>query len=140
MVQPDSSPPTTCDLKVEAVTDSVLQVTLSGPWTLASALPAADRVLAELTTEPPPLRVAFDTGSLAAWDSGLLTFLLKILEQCAGKSIAVNQDGLPEGVRRLLALATAVPERKGARRDATRPPFITGAELVVDGGYHAMTI
>src|SRR5262249_32514797 len=32
--------------------------------------------------------------------------------------------GLPDGVRRLLALATAVPEREGARRGAVRPAWL----------------
>ena len=116
--------PLKCDLKIESVPIGGLLVTLSGPWTLADTLPTADEVLAGLTTEPPPLRVTFDTRSLAAWDSGLLTFLLKILQHSATKSILVDQSGLPEGVRRLLALASAVPERQGARRDATRPPFL----------------
>ncbi len=113
-----------CDLKIDTVRDGTVLVTLSGPWTLDSALPTTDRVLAKLTTDPPSLRVTFDTGSLAAWDSGLLTFLLKILQYSANKSIYVDLSGLPEGVRRLLALASAVPERQGARRDATRPPFL----------------
>ena len=124
MEQTDSPPPTLCDLKLERVPDNLLRIALFGPWTLAGALPTDDRVLAELTTPPPPLRVTFDTGALTAWDSGLLTFLLKILGHCTTNAIPVDQEGLPEGVRRLLALATAVPERKGARRDATRPPFL----------------
>ena len=31
---------------------------------------------------------------------------------------------MPEGLRRLLHLATAVPERQGARREAIREPFL----------------
>jgi phospholipid/cholesterol/gamma-HCH transport system permease protein len=33
-------------------------------------------------------------------------------------------EGLPQGARRLIALALAVPERKGARKEAKRDPFL----------------
>jgi len=36
----------------------------------------------------------------------------------------VEKTGLPPGVVRLLDLATAVPERKGARRELKRDPFL----------------
>jgi len=35
------------------------------------------------------------------------------------------KDGLPEGVRRLIDLATAVPERKGARKEARKEAFLS---------------
>ena len=37
----------------------------------------------------------------------------------------VDATGLPDGVRRLLNLAAAVPEREGARREAERDPLLT---------------
>jgi phospholipid/cholesterol/gamma-HCH transport system permease protein len=36
----------------------------------------------------------------------------------------VVPDGLPEGARRLLAMAAAIPERAGARKAAARAPFL----------------
>ena len=65
----------------------------------------------------------FDSGNLTGWDSSLLTFLLKISDYCSKNSIIFDKDGLPEGVRRLIVLATAVPERKGARKTADHEPF-----------------
>jgi phospholipid/cholesterol/gamma-HCH transport system permease protein len=70
-------------------------------------------------------RVAFDARELGAWDSGLLTFLIKIFETCSKAEIEVAKDGLPEGVRRLIDLATAVPERKGARKEAKKEAFFS---------------
>ena len=36
----------------------------------------------------------------------------------------MDREGLPVGVQKLLALAEAVPERKGARREVTEAPFL----------------
>jgi phospholipid/cholesterol/gamma-HCH transport system permease protein len=36
----------------------------------------------------------------------------------------IDRQGLPSGIRKLLALAEAVPERKGARQKATQAPFL----------------
>ncbi len=55
-------------------------------------------------------RLTFDTGSIAAWDSALVSFLLKVLVECGRRDIEADQSGFPDGVRRLITLATAVPE------------------------------
>src|SRR4030095_17157928 len=49
----------------------------------------------------------------------------------SGRSV-VDQQGLREGVRRLLALAAAVPEREGARRGAARSSWLAsiGTEVL----------
>jgi phospholipid/cholesterol/gamma-HCH transport system permease protein len=54
-----------------------------------------------------------------------VTFCLDILALAAQRRIVVEQEGLPSGLRRLLHLATAVPERQGARREAIREPFLS---------------
>jgi phospholipid/cholesterol/gamma-HCH transport system permease protein len=96
-------------------------VKLSGIWKLGAPTPAARELVARFA--PAPGAVAFESSALASWDSGLLVFLRATFEHCAAKGIAVDRSGLPEGVRRLLVLAAAVPERKGART-AARAPFL----------------
>jgi phospholipid/cholesterol/gamma-HCH transport system permease protein len=92
--------------------DLVLQLT--GSWLLRSARPPAAQVEAAL--DPAQVRsLAFDAQGLAGWDSALLAFLTRVLRTCAERGIEAERGGLPEGVRRLLALAEAVPERAGAR-------------------------
>jgi phospholipid/cholesterol/gamma-HCH transport system permease protein len=46
------------------------------------------------------------------------------MRQNQQRQIATDQTGLPEGMQRLLALATAVPEREGAARSAGRTPWL----------------
>jgi phospholipid/cholesterol/gamma-HCH transport system permease protein len=101
-----------------------LLIRLSGRWTIRSSPPAVEALQTQLDSFEDVRRVAFDTGDIADWDSSLLTFLMDLHLHCTGKNIAVETDGLPEGVARLIALATAVPERKGARRQAARDPFL----------------
>jgi phospholipid/cholesterol/gamma-HCH transport system permease protein len=60
--------------------------------------------------------IGFRCDGLVEWDSRLLTFLLKLHAYTERKRIRFVQDGLPEGVKELLHLAMAVPERKDARR------------------------
>ena len=82
--------------------------------------PSFAEVHALLATEPRIRRVAFDTHELAGWDIGLLTFLKKVLDECAEAGIEVDMEGLPQHVGSLLALASAVPEQKDARKTAER--------------------
>ena len=97
--------------------EEALRVHLSGDWRVSQqSPPSSDEVLARLTSGTRPKRVAFDAEQVTAWDSSLLTFLRKILRQCAADEIAIEDEGLPRGVRRLLRLASAVPERKGTAR------------------------
>ncbi len=112
------------ELKAKRQGDALF-LTLSGDWKLTGNLPSASSVEEEVKKSPLPTRVAFDAQGISAWDSGLLRFLIDLTGMCSQKKIAVEKDGLPQGVQRLLALATAVPERKGARREGKKIPFLT---------------
>jgi phospholipid/cholesterol/gamma-HCH transport system permease protein len=105
--------------------DGLLLVRLTGDWKIGNPLPSADEVGKKLTAEPRVERVGFDTSELKAWDSGLLTFLIKVKEFCFQNKIQLETEGLPEGARGLLNLASAVAERKGARKEIKREPFLS---------------
>ncbi len=102
--------------------DDALLVALSGRWCLDQDLPVRDAV--EKALGAGIRRLAFDASELKAWDSGLLTFLAGVIKACASRGIAVDQDGLPEGIRRLLAMSFAVPEQKLAGRGAAGGNFL----------------
>jgi phospholipid/cholesterol/gamma-HCH transport system permease protein len=87
-------------------------------------LPAITGVTQQLETAPQVRRLSFETQELQAWDSVLLTFLLKLDALCAQKNVALDRAGLPLGAQGLLRLATAVAERTGARREAVREPLL----------------
>jgi phospholipid/cholesterol/gamma-HCH transport system permease protein len=97
---------------------------LAGDWKLENKLPDTGEVQKQLESGPKEVRVFFDTQSLIGWDSGLLIFLMKAIDYCTKNHIPIDREGLPEGVNRLLDLATAVPERKGARKEAKSVSFL----------------
>lgn len=101
-----------------------LIVRLAGSWRAANHLPKASDIDAKLANRSAIRRVEFDTSSLADWDSGVLPFLLGVAALGARRDIAVGLSGLPSGVQRLYTLATAVPERKGARRSEAAPSLL----------------
>jgi phospholipid/cholesterol/gamma-HCH transport system permease protein len=105
--------------------DSTLVVHLSGPWHLQRNLPPISLLLSELGSRPETRRLAYETAELTHWDSGLISFLTNAAEICRARGIAEDRRGLPAGLRRLLELAEAVPEKKGARSEAARVSFFT---------------
>ncbi|MGZ6242142.1 MAG: MlaE family ABC transporter permease [Candidatus Binataceae bacterium] len=105
--------------------DSMLMVHLSGPWHLQRNLPPISLLLSELGSRPETRRLAYETAELTHWDSGLISFLTNAAEICRARGIAEDRGGLPAGLRRLLELAEAVPEKKGARSEAARVSFFT---------------
>ncbi|MGO9604310.1 MAG: MlaE family ABC transporter permease [Candidatus Binataceae bacterium] len=102
---------------------ATLLVAFVGPWHLRQDVPSASVVDSQLKSSPPIRRVAFDTSQLTAWDSGLITFLVKTSEFCRAGKVEQDRNGLPAGLRRLVELAEAVPENKGARPAARRATF-----------------
>lgn len=122
MNESDTHAPThSIELKREAA--DVLTLHLSGEWQIAQGMPCADAVAAAIDAAPTKRLVLADDG-LGQWDSSLLTFLLDVHEVCSARGIACDASALPEGARRLLTLATVVPERGDAKRHAERPPFL----------------
>jgi len=111
-------------VRISQDSDGALLLSIAGDWKLRGGLPTVAAVEQELSKSGPPRRLRFDSTGLGSWDSGLLGFLAALHELCASRGAVIDDSGLPEGARRLLALATAVPERQGARRQTERPSFL----------------
>jgi phospholipid/cholesterol/gamma-HCH transport system permease protein len=99
--------------------DGTLVIKLLGAWSLRAGIPSTADVQGQVTSTRVSRRIAFDSRELTSWDSSVLTFLVEVSELCRQRGIPMDREGLPVGVRKLLALAEAVPERKGARRETT---------------------
>ncbi len=115
-----NSPSDACELICRRLSSDTLQFKLKGAWTIDKRLPAFAEAIKECQSSPQARQIHFDTNELTAWDSGLLTFLLKLTEGCSQAGVAIKAETLPPGVQRLLHLATTVPERQGARRSHPR--------------------
>ncbi|KPJ97960.1 MAG: hypothetical protein AMJ60_09865 [Desulfobacterales bacterium SG8_35] len=101
----------------------ILHAAISGAWQIGSRLPGPASVLSRLGADTRIKRLIIDTNELAEWDSSFLTFIRTITEECRRKKIALAMHGLPEGVKRLLHLASIVPEQKGTSQGKKTKPF-----------------
>ena len=102
-----------------------LVLRLSGDWTMREHLPSRAEVEQRLEATPSLRRLTFDTSGIGAWDTALLTFLVGVQTRCQERSIEIDAAGLPEGVRELLRLASAVPEKKDTGRGKGPDPLLT---------------
>lgn len=114
------------------IQDGQIMLSFSGAWTLGRELPDAKLIQAGLESESDMKSIAFESRELSAWDSGLVTYLMGVINACRSRGIEVDQQGLPKGVQGLLRLAYAVPERKGTRRKERRISFLekTGNDAI----------
>ena len=101
-------------LDTRRIGDDLLEMSCGGRWCLDQDLPPAGVIVAEMETGVS--RLSFNTAELSAWDTGFLAFLRVLFSLCGERGISIEPDGLPNGVRHLLAMAAAVPEQKVARR------------------------
>jgi len=116
--------PSRCELNFSRPNGDTLHLHLTGSWKIDHELPSAGEVQGQIEAELGITRITFDTGGVSEWDSGLLTFLLKVIDLCSRRKIDADKEGLPKGVKQLLAIATAVPEKKTYGEKA-REPFLS---------------
>jgi phospholipid/cholesterol/gamma-HCH transport system permease protein len=108
---------------------------LAGPWTLQGALPSIREVEGQLPAAGTPAKLLFETGELGAWDTSLLTFLIALEKSAKARGMTIDRAGLPAGIGRLLDLASAVPERQGARRTDAKVSWLqrVGLSTIAEG-------
>jgi phospholipid/cholesterol/gamma-HCH transport system permease protein len=100
------------DTRVDGAAE--LEIAFGGRWCVEETLPAPEVVTKRFDGIE---GVRFETTRLVDWDTGLLTFLDRILKACKERGIAADIAGLPPGAQRLLAMAQAVPEQEVPGRD-----------------------
>jgi len=88
---------------------------LAGSWRLEDGLPRLSDVEGMLEAGPPVRQLGFEAERITAWDSGLLTFVRKLMDAGKRQGIEVDRSGLPEGAQHLLNLATTVTAKETGR-------------------------
>jgi phospholipid/cholesterol/gamma-HCH transport system permease protein len=115
---------TACGLEFARPTRERLVVRLSGNWRVGAGLPGPGEFQKQLDAHPELRAMAFDSERLTDWDTALCTFLAKVMAENERRRISTDPGGLPAGVRRLLALASAVPRRKDAQGEHHAPSWL----------------
>ena len=93
------------EITVSRLNDASVIVRVAGRWRMDAGLPPSRSVDAAIEGPPVATRVAFDAGAVTSWDSALLVLAQRVLDRCRQYGIPADTTGLPEGVRRLLALS-----------------------------------
>jgi phospholipid/cholesterol/gamma-HCH transport system permease protein len=114
---------TAATIAFESDATGAVRISLGGDWLLGHNLPGPDPILDRLRQTPKTGNVSFDSAGLGDWDTGLITALMAIHKSAVANGVVVDDSGLPEGSRKLIALALAVKEREGARRSADKKGF-----------------
>jgi phospholipid/cholesterol/gamma-HCH transport system permease protein len=107
-------------------TAGTLVVQLDGDWRFENHPPACEQLVNTLeaqTTRPSRLRLQGD--GLGDWDSALIIFLLGLQQHGKNTGLEIDYNPLPQGLQRLVALATAVPKRRQPRRRLLGIPILT---------------
>ena len=110
---------------------------LAGDWSLAAPLPDALVLAGEVGGLGRVSRVTVDASALGRWDSVLPAFLFELAAALKGRGVELAADGAPEGLRRLLAIAQAVPPRTTATPE-TRPNPIARIGLAAQSWWAAL--
>ncbi|MDK2963778.1 MAG: phospholipid/cholesterol/gamma-HCH transport system permease protein, partial [Verrucomicrobiota bacterium] len=121
-------------IELRRIASDILEVQLCGHFTLEQ------RVASEKITSNDAAKTAthirFVDAGIETWDSSLLTFLMNIRGFCEQHRIELDLSGLPEGVQRLIELATAVPDRREDRQPIKQGPFVTRLGLKTMETWH----
>ncbi len=88
-----------------------LLIKLSGDWQISAGLLSTDEVTSQLNSHPDIVQINISVSQDLKWDSGLITFLLKLIRECEHKKINVAREGLPQEAQKLLSLALKVHEK-----------------------------
>lgn len=83
---------------------------LEGWFHLEGATPSPQETARDILELKEINSVEFDCRGLEKWDSSLLSFVLRLEEELGRSGVIVERDGLPQGARRLLHLASSFPK------------------------------
>ncbi|MGE9984836.1 MlaE family ABC transporter permease [Desulfovibrio sp. SGI.169] len=98
-------------------------VRVGGQWRMEEPWPrGADAALAGLADQR-VRELRLEAAALGQWDTSLLVFLVQLVKTARAREIPVELD-LPEGLKRLVRLAFAVPAQEGAARKKTDVSFL----------------
>ena len=101
-----------------------LHVVLAGTWLLADSLPSPNDIALQLQSRRDVHRISFDGRAITQWDSRLLIFLARVYQLAGEHKINIDPSGLPDGARRMMKLATAVPTKEDTGKHSEHPHIL----------------
>jgi len=122
-------------------TPKTMRLKMSGDWQIGNGLPAASEVIAEMAIHAGLERIAFDVSETLKWDSGLVSFLIRLSKECGQRNIHFTHEGLPQGVQKLFTLSVSALNGAGRPHKVAAEPFfekVGSKTLQVAADTHAL--
>ncbi len=113
-----------CGLSVKPEPPDILAIELTGNWILSRDLPDVHQLFDQMEGFPNYSRLVLRGHRIVEWNSGLLTFLHGVLGRCRAQSLNVAIEAFPDGVERLLDLASATPSRRKPAEVGNSDPWM----------------
>lgn len=125
----------TAGFVIQQRADGIADLKIAGFWLANGKRPESAEVFNLLTKGGDVSEVRISSEDLQKSDMSLSTFVFALNKLCLQNKISLVYDGLPDATQRLLNLATAVPEREGARRSTQKDSFLVavGKNTIVVG-------
>lgn len=120
------------EMRFSHPSQDTLVVHIGGNWLLETSPPSTELLESEIKSFKTTRTINFDTKNLTNWDSSLLIFLSKVFDLCAQRNIHIQTEGIPQGVRKLLDLASPKRQRKGITRKGEKKSFLVGVADTTD--------
>jgi phospholipid/cholesterol/gamma-HCH transport system permease protein len=117
--------------------DGALVVRLAGAWRVADGVPPVEPLGAALA-DGKAKRLAFDAEALGPWDMALVSYCLAAVRTARAAGAETDDSGLPEGARRLLALALATDARGENRAGKAGPGPLARLGLAAQGAWEEL--
>ena len=95
---------------------------LAGDWTLAAPLPDVGALASEVGRKSELKQLKVDASRAGTLGLGAAGISLRACRQCSAHGVTLVADAAPEGLRRLLAIAQAVPQRAELRAGGSTEP------------------
>jgi len=92
---------------------------ISGDWFIGKPHTMAREVCAQISDSVK--KISFDASELGAYDSSLISLILKVVNAANARKISVDFESLPEGIEAMLSLAVAVPAADTKKKTAPIP-------------------
>jgi phospholipid/cholesterol/gamma-HCH transport system permease protein len=99
--------------------EGITQLQLLGDWLIANPISDTQNIIDKITTRT----IEIDADLMGAWDSRLITFLVKLRRHAEKNNLSLTIISLPKGALRLLNLAFAVEEPEGARKKHNKESY-----------------
>ena len=101
----------TAGFEMTSIGSDVCELRLSGDWAEGRGSADFNKLKAGLASHDPH-HLSVDGSKLGQWDSILVSFLLQCYNHCRERKIKFDTQHMPEGVTKLLHVATAVDTYK----------------------------